>query len=177
MTATRLGSALLCAMALGFAQCAGPAVVPAGSSRDRIDAWLLCYDCIDGELDSLTVDGRVHPAVVESLSTDLLSGPAPVRRSNVEQQLVRSFSADTAYEVAAGLAPSITRADYISLYLGNYVAVYRAHAGIALSAIGGSRAKTALDSAVAGKVRPGSDPLRPDVAEAVKAARDTLWAP
>lgn len=166
---------LLCLLALAFNQCGGPGVVPTGSSRERIDRWLLCYDCTDGELDSLTEDGRAHPAVVESLSTDLLAGPSARRGNNIRQQLVQSYAVDTAYEIAAGLVPAITLPDYITLYSSNYVAVYRAHAGIALAVIGGARALTALDSAVAGHLRPASPPLRPDVTEAVKAARDTLW--
>lgn len=168
---------LFALLALACMQCNGSSIQPIGSSRERIDAWLLCYDCTDGELDSLTADGRAHPAVVESLSTDLLAGPTAVRRQHIEKQLERSFDADTAYEIAAGLAPGISLVDYVTRYADNYVAVYRAHAGIALAAVGGGRAKTALDSAVAGQLRPGSDPLRPDVQETVKAALDTLWAP
>ena len=48
-----------------------------GSGRKGFDAWLLRQDCTDGELDSLTALGNLHPAVVESLSTDLLAGPWP----------------------------------------------------------------------------------------------------
>jgi hypothetical protein len=164
--------AVACSQGGGGGQAASPGV----ADRDVIDPWLLCHDCTDGELDTLTVVGRLRPAVVESLSTDLLGGPAPGRRDNIELQIEQSFATDTAYENSLGIAPPVTAPDYVSQYAENYVAVYRAHAGVALAAIGGARAKTALDSAVAGGLRPGSAPLRPDVQEAVKSARDTLWA-
>jgi hypothetical protein len=173
----RIARALLGLLGLAIVHCAGPHVAPGGSSRERIDAWLLCHDCTDGELDSLRADGRAHAAVVESLSTDLLLGPSPGRRANIGQQLEQSYAVDTAYEIAAGLVPDMTLPDYVTRFTDNYVAVYRAHAGIALAAVGGARAKTALDSAVSGQLRPGSDPIRVDAGEAIKAARDTLWAP
>lgn len=170
---------LPCLVALAFTQggCNGPSVLPVGSGRERIDAWLLCQDCTDGELDSLTALGNLHPAVVESLSTDLLAGPSATRRSNIEQQVHLSFDADTAYEHSEGAASTISSADYVALYTGNYVAVYRARAAVALAAIGGPRAGTALDSAIADQLRPGSDSLRPDVKQTVIEVKDTLWEP
>lgn len=170
---------LPCLLALACGQEEKPAstVAPEGTGRHAVDAWLLCQDCTDGELDSLTALGKLHPEVVETLGTDLLSGPAPARRANIEQQLERTFTADTAYEHAAGVTSTLSSTDFVSLYADNYVAVYRAHAAMALAAIGGSRAGLVLDSAVAGQLRPGSDSLRPDVLTAVKAARDNLWEP
>jgi hypothetical protein len=170
---------VLCLVALGCggSQTNQAALVPGQSPRDRIDPWLLCQDCTDGELDSLTALGKLLPATVESLSTDLLAGPTAARISNIEQQLEAGFSEDTAYENSAGVTTTITSTDYIRLYSGNYVAVYRARAAVALARIGGVRAGAVLDSAVAGQLRPPSEPLRPDVKVAVKSARDTLWAP
>lgn len=170
---------LPCLLALACSQGGKSAstVAAEGTGRDVIDAWLLCQDCTDGELDSLTALGKLQPEVVESLGTDLLSGPAPARRKNIEQQLARTFTADTAYEHAAGVTSTLSSTDFVSLYAENYVAVYRAHAAMALAAIGGSRAGLVLDSAIARQLRPGSDSLRPDVRTAVKSARDTLWEP
>jgi hypothetical protein len=153
-----------------------PAVAVVGV-RHIIDPWLLCHDCTDGELDSVAEFGKVNPAVAETLSTDLLYGPVPARRQNIEQQLQHTFDGDTAFEMAAGVSPSISSVDYIQLYAGNYVAVYRARAAIALAAIGGGRAGAALDSAIAGQLRPGSDPLRPDVTATATAVKDTVWSP
>ena len=170
---------LPCLLALALTQggCNGQNVLPVASGRERIDAWLLCQDCTDGELDSLTALGNLHPAVVESLSTDLLAGPSATRRSNIQQQVDLSFDADTAYEHSVGAATTISSADYVALYTGNYVAVYRARAAVALAAIGGPRAGTALDSAIADQLRPGSDSLRPDVKQTVVDVKDTLWEP
>jgi hypothetical protein len=152
-----------------------PAASVGLSDREVIDPWLLCQDCTDGELDTVTAAGKLRPTVVETLSTDLLAGPSATRRTNIRAQVEQSFDRDTAYTNAAGLTPNFASVDYIELYEDNYVAVFRTHAGIALAAIGGPRAKTALDSAVTGALRPGSDPLRGDVQQAVTAARDTLW--
>ena len=79
-----------------------------------------------------------------------------------------------AYENAAGVASALSSTDFISLYVENYVAVYRTHAAIALAAgpeprtcwIPRSRANCVLVR------RP-----EPDAQEAVKSVRDTLWAP
>jgi hypothetical protein len=152
-------------------------IAPSGHGRETIDAWLLCQECSDGELDSLTALGKLLPATVESLSTDLLAGPSPDRRANIEQQLRASFTEDSVDELTADVAPTISSVEYIQVYKGNYVAVYRARAAIALGKIGGTRAGTALDSAIAGRLRPSSDSLRPDVKADVKYARDQLWAP
>lgn len=143
--------------------------------RAVIDPWLLCQECTDGELDSLTALGKLVPETVESLSTDLLAGPAPTRLANIKQQLEESFSEDTAYENSNGGTPRMSSADYVQLYAGNYVAVYRARAAVGLAGIGGGRAGAALDSAIAGQVRPPSEPLRPDVQRAAEAAKDTLY--
>ena len=151
--------------------------VPVGEVREITDPWLLCHDCTDGELDSLAALGKVNPAVAETLSTDLLFGPVPARRLNIEQQLQHTFDGDTAFEIAAGVTPSISSVDYIQLYAGNYVAVYRARAAIALAAIGGGRAGAALDSAITGQLRQGSEALRPDVTQTVTVVKDSLWSP
>jgi hypothetical protein len=151
---------------------------PAGVHREILDAWLLCHDCTDGELDSLAAFGKQYPvAVVESLSTDLLAGPSSGRRANIDQQLEKSFTEDTAYEGATGGTVTMLSAEFIQVYSGNYVAVYRARAAIGLGRIGGDRARATLDSAIAGHLRPLSDSLRPDVRVAVRFARDSLWAP
>jgi hypothetical protein len=147
------------------------------NQRPIVDAWLLCYDCTNGEIDSVTAVGKLQPETVETLSTDLLTGPSSSRLSNIEQQLRASFTQDSAYEIEAGLTPPLSSTSYIRLYLGNYVAVYRARAGVALGKIGGARAGTVLDSAIAGQLRPPYEPLRSDVKDAVKAARDSLWSP
>ena len=147
-----------------------------GSGRERIDAWLLCQDCTDGELDSLTALGNLHPAVVESLSTDLLAGPSATRRSNIEQQVHLSFDADTAYEHSGGrfhhFVGGLRRAVYGEL-CRRVPRPRRRGSGRHR----GARAGTALDSAIADQLRPGSDSLRPDVKQTVIEVKDTLWEP
>jgi hypothetical protein len=170
---------VLCLVALG---CGGSQnqqapINPGQNNRATIDAWLLCHECTDGELESLTALGKLLPAAVESLSTDLLAGPSAARRKFIEKQLLASFTEDSVDELTAGVTPTISSVDYIQVYKGNYVAVYRARAAIALGKIGGTRAGTALDSAIAGQLRPSSDSLRPDVKADVKYAKDQLWAP
>jgi hypothetical protein len=179
-SAVRHGLAcVLCLVVLGCGDCQdNKALVVAGQNvREIIDPWLLCHDCTDGELDSLTALGKLVPETVESLSTDLLAGPSATRRANIEQQLEESFTEDTAYEASTGVTPTISSTEYVRLYASNYVAVYRARAGVALARIGGVRAGAALDSAIADQLRSASEPLRADVKKAVKSARDSLWAP
>jgi hypothetical protein len=153
-------------------------IAQGGNVRETIDAWLLCQECTDGELDSLVALETLLPgATVDNLSTDLLAGPSSTRRTNIEQQLAGSFAEDSAYDVAEGVTPTLSSVDYIQIYRGNYVAVYRSRAAIALGRIGGARAGAALDSAVAGQLRQSSDSLRSDVKQDVQFARDSLWTP
>lgn len=149
--------------------------------RGVIDAWLLCEECVDGELAAVLALGSgpgTRGAAVEQLSEGLLAGPSPARVANVRQQFLESFEADSAYGMTVlGVPPVTTLAAYMDHYLENFIAVFRARSAIALARIGGPRARATLDSAIAGGLRDPDAPLREDVRASLMFARDSLLAP
>lgn len=115
--------------------------------RARVDAWLLCEDCSDGELDSVLALGARKPrATVDTLGSDLRHGPRGNRWQNLKRQFNATYAADSTFaRVRRGL-PSypITRSHFIALESTVTVQLYRSRAARALQSIGGSRARTAL---------------------------------
>lgn len=180
--------ALVC---LGLGPCPGPGSVPAptGGSvltplvvlnpRERvlIDGWLVCIECTDHELDSvLALGSRKRPATIDTLRVDLLDGPSTVRRNHVGAQLTHAYASITAYASNhPGEPVALTQADYVALYLGNFVAVYKIRAAHALARLGGLDTRPHLDSALAVPVNVNG--FRADVHRAVQYARDSVWTP
>jgi hypothetical protein len=150
-------------------------------SRTVIDAWLLCEECVDGELAAVLAaggDSTTRAAAVEHLSAALLAGPSPSRVDNLRQQYLESFEADSVYGLTVlGVAPVTNSPDYVAHYLDNFIAGFRARAALALARIGGRRAQTVLDSALADRLRDPDDSLRADVLSSLRFARDSLLIP
>jgi hypothetical protein len=146
--------------------------------RQLIDAWLMCEECIDGELKAvvaLGADSSTRQPAVESLIGGLLAGPSRRQVANVRQQFMESFQEDSVYATTVlGTAPVTGSTEYIDHYLGNFIAVFRTRAALALARIGGPRATAALDSALQGGLRDPDDSLRSDVLASLRFARDSL---
>lgn len=144
--------------------------------RRTVDAWLVCEDCMDGELDSvLALAARKRRVTLDALTRDLLAGPAPERRNHIERQLagtylrIRTYASDH-----HGAPPALDSARFVSLFRDNTVDLYRKRAALALARVDGVAALPVLDSVRDGHYLPPGDSIRPDVAAAVSRLIDQL---
>ena len=120
------GAVALCAAII--VGCA-PADAPrAAAVQQRVLALMECYECVDGELDSVVAQGV---QAVPLLRTALLEGPAPGRLARMDSSL-RYYTTPRASNTV------------IALQLGNYRALYRMRSTRALTAIGGTASSEAL---------------------------------
>jgi hypothetical protein len=120
------------------------ALVACGPSQPEqvaINRWLLCEECVSGELDSVVAVGDRAVGVLGSA----LQGPSAARYENVRRQAIESYDRLKAF---AGGSVRTTRQDYVAHYLDNYVATYQSRAAIALARIGTTRARAALLEAI-----------------------------
>jgi hypothetical protein len=143
--------------------------------RGTLDDWLVCEDCMDGELDSVVALAVRKPnATRDHFISALLNGPDAVQVVHLENQLTGAYAQLADYVGSTGGVLAEAQPDYIERFRQNFVDVTRKRAAIALKKIGGAAAMEALDSAAAGAFPPTADTLRPDVLEVVTFARDTL---
>lgn len=144
----------------------------------QVDAWLHCIECSDGEADSLLALGRRKAGpLFKRLRTDLLAGPSPGRRHNVQEQFRRTYQAMQTYASDHPDDVSVlgtVEADFVRGYLENYLSSYRLRAGIGLVRVAGTAAMPVLDSAIQGHLTTPSDTLRDDVKSALLFARDSM---
>jgi hypothetical protein len=113
---------------------------PSAADRATIHRWLLCEECLAGELDSVVALGG---GAVGEL-TEALSGPGPNRIANVRQQFVQSYRRAASYAAQHNDTLSVTEAQYVTHFLDNYVALYQSRAAVALGRIATGPAKAAL---------------------------------
>jgi hypothetical protein len=130
------------ALGLGLTACATLST----ADRSDIRRWLLCEECLEGELDRVVRLGdRAVPALAEALEAPPAEGRANMRRQSED--------------VHAGIdSPAVSPSGYAGHFESNYVANYQMRAARALSAIGTERAHAALVAAVA-----RGSTYRPDV--------------
>lgn len=102
----------------------------------RIDRWLTCDECIDGERAAVLAMGQ---EAVPALKAALV-GPSDARREVMKAKFADSYSVSP----IAGLSQSA----YVDSLHSNYVATYQKRAATALGDIGGSEAVAALQQAV-----------------------------
>jgi len=121
----------------------------------KIDAWLLCDDCANGERAAVKAIGG---KAVHTLDRALI-GPSPGRRANMEAQFRQ------AYRTLPG-APTVPESAYVAELRDNYVALYQRRAAISLADIGDSRALAALRRAQVQVVTRG---YRSDVVRVINA--------
>jgi alpha-tubulin suppressor-like RCC1 family protein len=147
----------------------GPTVADGVRETDRtaVRRWLLCEECVRGELDSLTDPARRDRAV--PLLAQALAGPSLRRRENVRHQLEEIYQQLATRAANQGRALPRTLDDYVAHHLSNYVAVYQTRAVVGLVEIGTPEARAALDDAVA-RVRTGERIYRGDVLQELNRA-------
>lgn len=134
----------------------------------RVDAWLNCEECDRGQLDSVV---HLGTAVSAALAQVLLNGPPAGRVDSIRTGLSNSYAGLTSYVAThPGLDSLPPAAAYVGPFLSNYDASNRKRAALALGRIKGKIARAALDSA-------GALPLRADVLQVVRFARDSLIGP
>jgi hypothetical protein len=128
----RLGPRL--ALILGLAACRQQSLKP--EEELTVRRWLLCDECLEGELDSVVVKGN---GVVGRLA-DALKGPPQRGRRNVELQARAMY--------ARGPQVAISQQKFVEHYLDNYEAVYQSRGAVALGRIPTPEAHAALLNAL-----------------------------
>lgn len=124
-----------------FTLCVFTACRPKPSRLIPVTTWLLCEECVAGELDSVTALGN---RAVGGLAA-ALRGPPPERYENVRRQILASYDK---LEAAPGESLSTSRQKYVEHFLSNYVANYQGRAAIALESIGTPQARAVLLAAL-----------------------------
>lgn len=118
-------------LALILAGCAPPAGLTPEETQ-RVDRWLLCEECTEGELDSVLAIGERAVGRLE----DALRGPPSDRLANMRMQAEAMYG-----RTSPGGIDSLK---YVEHYVGNYIATYQSRAAIALDSINTPRARAAL---------------------------------
>jgi hypothetical protein len=139
---TRLGALL------GFVLAVAACARPTPEERRTVDRWLLCEECVDGELDSVVALGDRAVRILEAA----LRGPSADRRDNMRQQV------EAMYRGMRDTVISFQR--YADHFASNYVASYQSRAAIALGAIGTPHARKILDGALRRDARYRADVRR-----------------
>jgi hypothetical protein len=103
--------------------------------EDRlVRRWLLCEECVNGELDSVIALGSRGQAAMEHA---LRRGPTKERRNKMRRQ------AEAMYARIPSPAP-VSRQRYVDHYLSNYVTIYSSRAIVALRRINTPSSHAAL---------------------------------
>ncbi|MCZ6756614.1 MAG: hypothetical protein O7E49_15005 [Gemmatimonadetes bacterium] len=123
----------------------------------QVDRWLLCDECVDGELDAVVAfQGRA----VGRLTLALIEGPTQGRIDMMTLKYRDSYR-----RIAARMGPNprgVSEAQYINRHLANYQAVYQSRSAIALGRIGTPQAIATLRAAL---LQPG---YRADVLDTIR---------
>jgi hypothetical protein len=115
----------------------------AARAREVIVEWL---ECEEGQLEAVV---KLSQAAVPTLAATLREGPSPASRRLVESELERRYDELKAYAELHPNAPvASSRDEFVRMYLDNYEALYRVRSAVALGAIGGERAKSALEDSL-----------------------------
>jgi HEAT repeat protein len=117
----------------------------AQEARATTIKWLECEECVDGELEAVV---RLGQDIVPSLEAVLHEGLSPAGRKFLESELEKRYDRMMARaEENPRTRPAGTREQFLEQYMGNFEAMYRIRAAIALGEIGGSKANQALQEA------------------------------
>jgi len=122
--------------------------------QQTLRRWLLCDDCVGGELDAVAAIGaRAAPTLVVAL----LRGPLPDRRENVRRQVAASYARLVRF--ASPATVGVSESVYVRRFVDNYVAMYQMRTVIALKRIGTARARRGLRQALTLPTRFRADAL------------------
>jgi hypothetical protein len=122
---------------------------PAGAALTTtqvVDNWLLCEDCLDGELQALV---RAGAPTVPLLAAALDAGPPQTNRDEARQRFLATHHSMTDYALTHPSSPVPTsEAEYVQRNLDHYVTMYQLKAARGLGAVGGPDAKRELTQAL-----------------------------
>jgi len=158
MSAARQSFIKWCATSLLLLACTNR---PSPRQPDAIEAWLNCDECVGGERNSVKTLGV---SAINQLKA-ALAGPSVEQQQTMRAKFEATWQPDT----GQGLSQNA----YVERLVSNYVASYQERAATALSDIGGSEARNALDAAIADS---SARAYRSDVLETIKAARARAFA-
>ena len=128
-------------------------------AAEILTMWFQCDECEAGELAAVTSFGQ---AVVPSLIAVLDGGLSAAAREQLRLDLGNRYDALVSHSrTNPNAKPASSKEEFVAMYLGNRDAQYRVRAAQALGAIGGDRARSALQAAL-GKAQ------RPDVHAAIR---------
>lgn len=143
---------------------------PAAQPQDAqavLAAWFECEECREGQLRAVVALGQ---EVVPRLATYLAEGPPEEALASRRAALQGSYQRLTERLGAERMAEQqMTQSDYLELYAGNYVSLYRVRSAMALGEIGGPAARQALAAV-------DTTQVRAEVAQAVREARAKIRA-
>lgn len=109
--------------------------------RQAVDAWLLCDECSQGELQHVVDRGGrflFGRPVVNALAS-ALRGPDRDQMDMKRAHFTASFAELSAHAASTGQPLTTTRNQYVNRLLGNYEASYQKRAAVALGEIGTAR--------------------------------------
>jgi alpha-tubulin suppressor-like RCC1 family protein len=135
--------------------------------RALVRRWLLCEECLHGELDSILEPTR-QDRMVPLLARATL-GLSARQRVNLQRQFEEIYQRLAARAAHEGRVLPLTRDDYVAHFLRNQEAVYQSRAVAGLAAVGTPEAKQALQRA-ADAVTSGALIVRGDVIEELSTA-------
>ena len=116
-----------------------------GQAVQTLTTWFECEECQSGELEAVQKYGQ---AVVPSLIAVLDGGLSPAKREQTRSELEARHDALTERaRKNPNAKPTSTKEQFTAQYLGNFDAQYRVRAAQALAAIGGDKARAALQAA------------------------------
>jgi hypothetical protein len=131
------------ALVLALATCPPP------PEKAVIDRWLLCEECISGELDSVIALGD---DATDMLRMALLKGPPSSDREHIRRHAASRYTRLR--------SPLVSPSRWVDQYESNYVEHYQSHAATALGRIGTPAARAALFEAMQRETRYGRDARR-----------------
>jgi NAD-specific glutamate dehydrogenase len=124
----------------------------AAESQRRIQDWLLCEECTEGEFAAVVTLGA---EAVPSLAATLRGGLSPASRARLEEQLGEVWE--------RGAPAHLARDEFIAHHVGNRDALLRVRSARALGRIRTPEALAALREALSLR-------QRPSVEESIRAA-------
>jgi hypothetical protein len=108
--------------------------------HEKVERFLNCEDCLDGELDAvLELGDRANPILIDYL----VSGPSPETLQSVERGLRESYSQMAEYakiQEDRTLQPRQSQEAFVSNFLENLVAQYQTRSVRAIVLIGDEEA-------------------------------------
>ena len=112
------------------------------ASRRTVEQWLVCEECVAGELDSVVALGDAGVPLLAAA----LAGPGPHYVGNVRSQVASSYQ--RAVRGSGPVLPGVSAPDYVGHYVENFIATYQTRAAVALGALNSPAARLVLITAL-----------------------------